>query len=199
MNDAARLTTPLDPEAVADLTVGRAVLISGTLVTARDEAHRHLAEGPADDRPPYDLTGGIIYHCGPIVEGSGDNRRVVSAGPTTSMRMEMFEPRIIEQFGVRAIIGKGGMGAGTARALTETGGVYLAAPSGAGALLARRIKRVIDVWKLEEFGAPEALWRLEVEDFPALVAMDARGGDLYARVEKSSADALRRLLGGGEK
>lgn len=199
MSSPVRLQTPLDTAELAQLALGAQVLLSGTVVTARDAAHRYLVEAPDDEKPPLDLEGGVIYHCGPIIEGTGEGRRAVSAGPTTSMRMEMYEPSVIERYGVRALIGKGGMGEATANALQETGGVYLAAPSGAGALLAKRIKAVTGVWKLAEFGAPEALWQFEVSDFPAVVAMDARGGNLFREVERASADALSWLLGTGTK
>lgn len=199
MNRPVRLHTPLDASELGQLAVGAHVLLSGTVVTARDAAHRYLVEAAEDEKPPFDLEGGVIYHCGPIIEDVGEGHRVVSAGPTTSMRMEMYEPRVIERYGVRAVMGKGGMGEATANALQETGGVYLAAPSGAGALLAKRIIGVSGVWKLDEFGTPEALWQFEVSDFPAVVAMDARGGNLFREVERASADALSWLLGDRQK
>ncbi len=199
MNDVVRMSPPLQPEAIRRLSVGQGILLSGSIITARDAAHRYLVEAGPHEAPPVDLAGAIIYHCGPVIAGTGDQRRVVSAGPTTSMRMEMYEQRLIEKYRIGAIIGKGGMGPATERALVAVGTVYLAAPSGAGALLARRIKRVVSVWKLEEFGSPEALWQLEVEDFPAVVAIDAKGGSLYREVAEKSRQALSRLLAPAEK
>lgn len=194
MSETIKLQTPLAPKDVANLRVGQDVLLTGALFTARDAAHRYLVEREDSDEMPFDLAGGVLYHCGAIFRNLPGGWEVVSAGPTTSMRMEMYEPRVIERYGLSAIIGKGGMGPATRNALRETGGVYLAAPSGAGALLAERIIAVRDVWKLEEFGSPEAIWHFDVADFPAIVAMDSLGGDLYAEVEKASADVLKTLL-----
>jgi fumarate hydratase class I len=195
MSSPQRLALPLDSNATRALRVGEKVLLSGLVVTARDAAHRYLAERPDDDSLPFDLSGALIYHCGPVLKGAGAGATVVSAGPTTSMRMEMYQARVIERYGLAGIIGKGGMGPDTARALAETGAVYLAAPSGAGALLAGCIKSVTGVSKLDEFGSPEALWGFEVEDLPAVVAMDSDGGNLYSAVEADSRKALSRMIG----
>jgi len=188
-----RLTTPLAENETRALRAGDEVLVTGTLVTARDAAHVYLVDREDSDGMPCDLAGGALYHCGPVIAGGEGAWQAVSAGPTTSMRMEPFEPPVLRRYRPALVIGKGGMGEETARALSETGAVYLAAPSGAGALLAARIKAVRGVWKLEEFGSPEALWLFEVEDFPALVAMDSAGGNLYREVEEVSAHVLRHL------
>ncbi len=197
MSSPVKLTTPLEAGDVERLSVGQAVLLSGTVITARDQAHRYLLERDDCDPLPYDLTGGIVYHCGPILRETDGRWHAVSAGPTTSMRMELYEPRVIERYHLRAIPGKGGMGPETAKALSAANAVYLAAPSGTGALLAKRIAEVTRVWKLDEFGSPEALWELRLEDFPAIVAMDTQGGNLYSSVERSSREALSRLLATG--
>lgn len=180
-----KLTTPLTEETVRNLKVGDKVELSGTVVTARDMGHKYLAEG--GDIPVY---LNAIYHCGPIVKGG----KVVSAGPTTSIREEPYESDIIERFGVRAVIGKGGMGERTQEALRRFGCVYLAAVGGAGALMAERIVKVKGVHKLKEFGEPEAFWSFEVEDMPLLVTMDAHGKSLYRLVEAESAKRLRELI-----
>ena len=158
----------MSEEDVRKLKVGGRVLISGSLVTARDAVHKLLFE----KMPKLDLN--VIYHCGPIVK---DNQ-IISAGPTTSIREEPYMAELINHYKIRAIIGKGGMGENTLRALEEVGCVYLAATGGCGALLADSIKEIKSV-RFEEFGTPEAMWELMVEDFPAIVAMDSHGKSLY--------------------
>lgn len=195
MSKAIALTAPLSLDQVRSLAAGDEVRLSGIVVTARDAAHRYLVERDDSDGMPFDLGDGVIYHCGPIMRRVGARWEAVSAGPTTSDRMEIYEPRVIDRYRVRAILGKGGMGPATAEALKVSGAVYLAAASGAGALLARKIVSIKRVWKLEDFGEPEAMWELEVRDFPAIVAMDTRGGNLYAEVERRSAEALATLRG----
>jgi fumarate hydratase class I len=188
------LRTPLDREDTRRLRAGQEVLISGTVITARDAAHRYLAARDDSDRMPFDLEGAVIYHCGPLMRRTRSGWEAVSAGPTTSARMEIYEPGIVARYHVGAILGKGGMGTASAEALQKVGAVYLAAAAGAGALLATRILKVETAWKLEEFGEPEAMWKLEVGEFPAIVAMDSSGGNLYRDVEANSAAALRRMV-----
>ncbi len=179
MVERIHLKTPLDEKTVRSLRVGQFVLISGIIITARDRLHRYLYE----KRPEMDLLkGAIIYHSGPIVK----NNTIISAGPTTSMRLEHYTPEIIRHYGIRAIIGKGGMGGETEKALKKYGAVYLQAPGGASVYLAKRIKGIRGVKFLEEFGMPEALWILEVEDFPAVVTMDTEGENLHKRIERKS-------------
>jgi len=180
-----RFKTPLTEEDARSLEVGQKVELSGTIVTARDMAHKYLAEG---GEIPFDLN--VIYHCGPIVK---DNR-VLSAGPTTSIREEPYEADVIRKFNVRAIIGKGGMGEKTLDALEEYGCVYLTAVGGAGALIAQRIKSIKQAFKLAEFGAPEAFWVFEVEDLPLIVSMDSNGESLHREVEGRSAANFKRIL-----
>jgi fumarate hydratase subunit beta len=188
-----RLTTPLSKEAVLGLKIGDEAAISGTIVTARDAAHKLMVER----RPEFlkdRLGGGIIYHCGPIVRKEGDQWKIVSAGPTTSIREEPYEAAVIREYGVRGIIGKGGMGQGTLDACREFGAVYLHAVGGAAVYLSRFIRRVREVLLLEELGTPEAFWVLEVEDFPAVVTMDASGGSLHKTVQQASDARLKELL-----
>ena len=192
---------PFTEAAVRALRAGEAVRVSGRVCTGRDRLHKHLAEGSAC---PADLRDGALFHCGPVVvprspdpaqppDGRGD-WRVVAAGPTTSVREEPYMARVIEQFGVRVVIGKGGMGAATREACARFGCVYLQAVGGAAALIAQRVTRVAQVHFLEAFGATEALWELEVEGLEAVVGIDAGGRSLYAEVRDASAARLRRLL-----
>jgi len=144
--------------------------------------------------PPVDLRGSVLYHCGPVVMKDGDLWRVTAAGPTTSIREEPYQGEIIKRYGVRAVIGKGGMGAKTLAALKEHGAVYLNAIGGAAQFYARCIEGVAGV-SLMEFGTPEAMWHLDVRDFPAIVTMDAHGNSLHKDVEEASAGALTALRG----
>jgi fumarate hydratase subunit beta len=194
MSEPLRLALPIGADEVRALRVGRHVLISGRIITARDAAHRYLVERNDADAFPFDLARGAVYHCGPVVRDRDSGWEILSAGPTTSVRMEMYQADVLSRYDLAIVIGKGGMGKSTAGALSDTPAVYLAAPSGAGALLAQRITAVAGVWKLEEFGSPEALWCLEVSDFPAVVAMDCAGGNVFGEVERASHEALERLL-----
>ena len=179
------LRTPLTEEHVRALRVGDVVLVSGRVYTGRDAVHAHLMK----HEPPVDLNGSVLYHCGPVVAKDGDRWRVTAAGPTTSIREEPYQADIIRRYGVRAVIGKGGMGAKTLGALKEAGAVYLNAIGGAAQFYARAIDRVDDV-SLLEFGTPEAMWHLQVTDFPAIVTMDAHGNSLHKDVEQESAKEL---------
>lgn len=190
-----RLKTPLAKDDVLSLKVSDMVLINGLIVTGRDKVHKFLAHEMPDKKDiPFDLEGGIIYHCGPIIKKVGDTYKLITAGPTTSTRVEMYEAEIIKTYGIRGIIGKGGMGEKTLQAMKEYGCVYLHTISGAAAYLADRIVAVTDGWKVEEFGMPEAMWLLKVEDFPAIVTMDAHGNSLHKDVEKISMEKLRQML-----
>ena len=182
-----RLQPPISEEQARSLEVGDVVLISGELFTGRDAIHAHLMK----NRPPVDLNGSILYHCGPVVLKNG-SYRITAAGPTTSIREEPYQGEVIKRYGVRAVMGKGGMGAKTLAALQEHGAVYLNAIGGAAQYYARCIDEVLGV-NLLEFGTPEAMWHVRVTDFPAIVTMDARGNSLHADVEKSSALILSRL------
>lgn len=190
------LNTPLSKEDVLNLKVGDMVLISGQIVTGRDKIHKFLVHERPDKKDiPFELHGGIIYHCGPIIKKIDEKYTLIAAGPTTSMRVEMYEAEVIKTYGIRGIIGKGGMGEKTLNAMKEQGCVYFHTISGAAAYLADRIKNVIDRWKIEEFGAPEAMWLLEAEDFPAIVTMDAHGNSLHRDIEKISLKRLKEIIG----
>jgi fumarate hydratase, class I len=181
------LNTPLTEEQVRNLKVGDIVLVNGAIHTGRDSLHHYLLTHDS----PVDLNGAIIYHCGPVSLKEGDKWKIKAAGPTTSSREEPFQADIIKKFGVRAIIGKGGMGAKTLAGLKESGAVYLNAIGGAAQYYAQCIKEVTGVDFLE-FGIPEAMWHLRVEGFPAIVTMDAHGNSLHADVQKSSLDDLAK-------
>lgn len=193
-----RLQTPLDEALVRSLRIGDQVLLSGRIHTARDAAHKYLAsEGtsPATLPAGLELQGGVLYHCGPVmVRDDGGSWRVTAAGPTTSAREEPYQGKVLRRYGVRAIIGKGGMGDATRRALAECGAVYLSAVGGAAQVLAASVQRVEDVYFLEEFGSPEAMWSLFVHDFPAVVTMDSTGESLHDRVLSQSSAIAEMLL-----
>ncbi len=179
------LQSPLSEEQVRSLKVGDVVLVSGRAYTGRDAVHAHLMKHD----PPVDLRGAVLYHCGPVVVKEGDGWRITAAGPTTSIREEPYQADVIKRYGVRAVIGKGGMGAKTLAALKESGAVYLNAIGGAAQFYARTITSVDGV-SLMEFGTPEAMWHLTVKDFPAIVTMDAHGNSLHRDVERESAREL---------
>jgi fumarate hydratase class I len=205
-----RLKTPLSEEDVLSLKIEDMVLISGRIVTGRDKVHRFLAnERPDKKEIPFELEGGIIYHCGPIIKDISEEQKsksaevqkpltselkIIASGPTTSMRVEMYEAEVIETYGIRGIIGKGGMGEKTLNALKQYGCVYLHTVSGAAAYLADMIKSVVGGWKVEEFGMSEAMWLLEVEDFPAIVTMDAHGNSLHKNIERLSLERLKETI-----
>jgi len=192
----ARIRLPLSEAEARSLEVGDRVLISGSIVTGRDRVHQHLFnDRPAPEALPFPLSGSLIYHCGPIVKQEAGSYRMIACGPTTSARMDMYEWWLIERYGVRAIMGKGGMGARTAEALKRCGAAYLHTIGGAAVYLAERVRKVADVWRLAEFGMAEAMWLLEVEDFPAIVTMDAKGDSLHERIEKDSKRILDGLIG----
>jgi len=193
----SQLRLPLSAEDAAGLKAGDIVSISGTIFTGRDRIHRYLFEQrPPADAIPFDLSGGILYHCGPVIKKTDDQYKVVAAGPTTSMRVEMYEPLVIREYRIRGVMGKGGMGEGTRRALQENSCVYLHTFGGAAVYLADRIRQVLAVWKLDEFGPAEAMWFFSVTGFPAIVTMDAHGNDIHREVEASSDGKLQELLEG---
>ena len=182
------LTAPLTEEMVRSLKVGDVVLIRGELYTGRDAVHAYLMKNP----PPVDLNGAVLYHCGPVMLKQGEKWSVKAAGPTTSIREEPYQADVIKRYGVRAVIGKGGMGPKTLAALKEHGAVYLNGIGGAAQYYARTVEEVLDV-NLIDFGIPEAMWHLRVNNFPAIVTMDAHGNSLHADVEKATADELEAL------
>ena len=188
----ARLDIPLSEEDVRSLKLGDTVLLTGRIFTARDAAHKYLAGVPDMNRLP-DFRNGAIYHCGPVIVKENGAWRVTAAGPTTSSREEPYEAFVIEKYGIRAIIGKGGMGRKTLEACMRCGCVYLHAIGGAAQVLANAVRSVSAVHFLEEFGAPEAIWQFEVRDFPAVVTMDAAGNSLHTRILEQSLAQFEKL------
>lgn len=183
------LRAPITEEQIRELKMGDVVKISGIMHTGRDAIHKYLMENDA----PLDLDGQIIYHCGPVMLKDEDGKwHVKAAGPTTSIREEPYQGDIMKKFGIRAVIGKGGMGPKTLKALQEHGGVYLNAIGGAAQYYADCIKEVEGV-DLMEFGIPEAMWHLRVEDFTAVVTMDSHGNSLHEDVDKSSLEKLAQF------
>jgi fumarate hydratase class I len=205
-----QLSLPLTNEAILSLKVGDPVLLSGVIVTGRDAAHKWMvdtfikgaSQPQGDDLEVYNairplLDGGVIYHCGPVVAGlDSADYRFVAAGPTTSTREEPYQAEVMRHFNVKGVIGKGGMGPRTLAACQEVPGAYFHAVGGAATLIAQTVERVLGVYKLE-FGVPEAMWVIEVKDFPAVVTMDAHGGSLHAEIEQRSKAALEQLIAAG--
>ena len=189
-----KLSFPFTEAQVRALKVGEEVLISGVVFTGRDAVHKYLHEGGALP-PGVSLRDGIIYHCGPVMMKQPDGSyQCTAAGPTTSIREEPYKWQIIRDFGVRGVIGKGGMGEKTLAACQEHGCVYLHAIGGAAQVLAECVKRVRNVYFAEEFGSPEAIWELEIENFPAVVTIDAHGNSLHKEVLAASQAALSARL-----
>ena len=202
---STKLTVPITEKDIRKLRIGDQVLLSGVIFTGRDAAHKYMKETfiagkcPEGERAVYDvlkkgLAGGVIYHCGPVVKKHADGKyEFVAAGPTTSIREEPYQAAVIEHFGLRGVIGKGGMGPRTLAACQKLGAVYLHAIGGAATLIAESVKEVEAVHKLD-FGVPEAFWQIRVEDFPCVVTMDSHGQSLHDQVESESKRKLTELL-----
>ena len=191
----ARLNLPCDEKTIRDLKVGDFLELSGRMITGRDAAHHWLVHGFQQEVAPI-LENSVIYHCGPVVKKHEDKHySFVAAGPTTSAREEPFQADVIGRYKLRGVIGKGGMGAKTLKGLQEHGAVYLHAVGGTAQVLAQAVVKVEQVFQLKEFGVPEALWVLQVKDFPVVVTMDSHGNSLHAEVEHASKAKLDALLG----
>jgi fumarate hydratase subunit beta len=202
------LHIPISEETIRALHVGDQVRLYGVAVTARDAAHKYMKDTflhhgaaiPESEREVHDALkglwqGGAMYHCGPVVSKDAAGRwHFVSAGPTTSTREEPYEADVIAYFGLRAIIGKGGMGPKTLAACREHGAVYLHAIGGAATLIASYVKEVITVFKKDELGVPEAFWVIRVEGLPLVVTMDAHGQSLHEKIYEESKRALTELI-----
>jgi fumarate hydratase class I len=198
---------PVNDETIRELRVGEPVLLSGLMVTGRDAAHKWMMETfikktkepKGDDLQVYEalkklLNGAVIYHCGPVVSGlDSKDYKFVAAGPTTSIREEPYQAAVMKHFNLKGVIGKGGMGAKTLQGCQETPGVYFHAIGGAASFIAQSVKKVLGVYKLE-FGVPEALWVIEVKDFPVVVTMDSHGQSQHTVVESASHRVLEELL-----
>jgi len=188
------LSVPFSEEKIRNLKVGDEVALTGVVFTGRDAVHKYLHDG-GELPPEVKLRDGILYHCGPVViKDENGQWRVTAAGPTTSIREEPYQADIIRKFGLRGVIGKGGMGERTLAACQEFGCVYLHGVGGAAQVLAECVKAVRGVYMMKEFGAPEAIWELEVENFPAVVTMDSHGSSLHKDVFASSQAELSRRL-----
>lgn len=202
-----KLTTPISDETIRDLKVGDSVALSGMMVTGRDAAHKWMIETfikktrtpQGDDMQVYEelkklLNGSVIYHCGPVVSGLDTKEyKFLAAGPTTSIREEPYQADVMKHFNVKGVIGKGGMGAKTLKGCQETPGVYLHAIGGAASFLAQTVTKVHGVFKME-FGVPEAMWVIEVKDFPVVVTMDSHGDSQHAVIDDASKKVLDELL-----
>jgi tartrate/fumarate subfamily iron-sulfur-dependent hydro-lyase beta chain len=190
------LKTPVPEEEIRKLRAGDLIYVTGTVITARDEAHLKALElHEMGESPPVEFKGNGVFHCGPIMKKDDGAWRVVAAGPTTSARMEIFQDEFIEVYRPAVIIGKGGMGERTSKACQEYGCVYGAFTGGAALLAAQGIKTVRDVFWLEELGMPECLWVYDVEDFgPMIVTIDTHGGNLTADVGAKIAERRDRLI-----
>jgi len=188
------LTFPFTEQKIRALKVGDEVTVSGVLFTGRDAVHKYLHEG-GKLPPGVNLQDGILYHCGPVViKDEHGNWKCTAAGPTTSIREEPYQWQVIRDFGLRGVIGKGGMGNKTLEACKQHGCVYLHAVGGAAQVLADCIKRVRNVYMMEQFGAPEAIWEFEVENFPAVVTIDSHGNSLHKDVMAASQAELAKYL-----
>ncbi len=199
-----KLTIPISEETISKLKVGDSCLLSGVLVTARDVAHKYIVENfinkdpMGDDKKIFDklygyLNQGVIYHCGPIIREENSIYNVVAAGPTTSIREEPYQADVIKLFGLRGVIGKGGMGDKTLKGCEDNKAVYFHAVGGAAVLIGQCVKEVLSVEKLD-FGTPEAFWIVKVEDFPCIVTMDSHGKSLHKEVLSNSKEKLNKLL-----
>jgi len=202
------LSIPISDQSIRELRVGDAVLLNGVLLTGRDRAHQWLYErfirktiapSPEDIKVYQELKdllqGSLIYHCGPIVSGlDTGNYQFISAGPTTSIREEACQAEIIRHFNLKGVIGKGGMGTKTLGACVQQPAAYFHALGGAAALIAQSVEQVLGVYKLD-FGVPEAMWVIQVKDFPAVVTMDTSGASLHQQVLEASRAMLDRLTG----
>lgn len=193
-NGTYQLEAPFTLDKIRELKVGDRVEITGILYTGRDAVHKWLSEGNEPPASEVDLTDSMIYHCGPVILKKGKRYVATAAGPTTSIREEPYQAGIIEKFGIKAVIGKGGMGEKTRLACEKFGCVYLHAVGGAAQVLAERITSVEGVFGLEKFGSPEAIWILKVERFPVVVTIDAHGNSLHKDVEAKSAVVYQSLL-----
>ncbi len=183
------LNTPVSEDEIRSLKVGDNVVINGTVFTGRDAVHKYLYEGGELDA----IKNGIIYHCGPVILEENGEYKAMAAGPTTSIREEPYQGDVMKKFGIKAVIGKGGMGLKTLEACQKYGGVYLHAIGGAAQIYAKCIKKIPNVY-LEEFGSPEAVWEFQVDGFPAVVTMDSHGNSLHQDLLELSKSRLDNLI-----
>lgn len=186
-----KINEPYGREKIREFKCGDIVLISGRILTARDAVHKYLYEG---GKSPISLKDQILYHCGPVIlKDEKGEYRVNAAGPTTSTREEPYQAKIIEEHGIVGMIGKGGMGIKTLEACKKFGAVYFHAVGGAAQVLATKVQKVLNVY-LMEFGSPEAMWELVVQDFPVIVTMDSEGVSLHEKIKESSEQKFQEIL-----
>lgn len=191
-----KLNTPIGEEKARELKIGDEVLLSGTIATGRDNAHKLMIDEKPDFIREY-LKNSVIYHCGPVVrQDESGEWSFVSAGPTTSKREEPYQAAVIDEYSLRGVIGKGGMGEKTLKGLHKTGAVYFHAIGGAGTLIAQSVTRIVTVFKLEEFGTPEAFWVIEVKDLPLIVTMDSHMQSIHKVIEEKSRARRDELIRG---
>lgn len=187
------LNIPVSENKIRALKPGDEVSLNGTIVTGRDTAHTWLIEKKRHDVSEL-LKNSFIYHCGPIVKKENDKWKFIAAGPTTSIREEPYQADVIERYALRGVIGKGGMGDKTSAGLKKSGAVYLHATGGAASLIAQSVTKVYNVFMLEEFGVPEAMWVIEVKNFKCIVTMDSHGNSLHKKIKEKSAHQAEKLL-----
>jgi len=190
-----KFRTPVSETDVRKPNIGDTVYVSGTMITARDQAHRRALEHIKTGKPiPVDFEGGVIFHCGPIAVKEKEQWRIVAAGPTTSTRMEAYEAEFIEKMKPKIIVGKAGMGAKTAEAARKFGAIYCDFTGGAAVLASQKIRAVKGV-EWYDLGMPEALWILEVEEFgPMTVTIDSHGKNLHDIVQGSAQEKRAEIL-----
>ena len=201
------ITIPISDKTIRELKVGEPILLSGVMMTGRDAVHKWMIETfvkktrepQSDDLEVYEaikplLDGGIIYHCGPVVSGlETRDYKFVAAGPTTSAREEPYQADVMKHFNAKGVIGKGGMGPKTLAGCQDVPFVYLHAIGGAASYIAQSVQKVLGVYKMD-FGVPEAMWVIEVKDFPVVVTMDSHGGSQHKVVDEKSKKVFEELL-----
>lgn len=202
------ITIPISDEVIRSLHAGDPVELTGVMLTGRDAVHKWMSDtfikktrpAKGDDLQVYEeikkyLDQGVLYHCGPVVSGLATKEyKFVAAGPTTSTREEPYQADVMRHFNIKGVVGKGGMGAKTLQGCMDTPGVYFHAIGGAAAFLAQTVQKVLGVYKLDEFGVPEAMWVIEVKKFPVVVTMDAHGVSKHSTLDESSHKVLDDLL-----
>ena len=184
------LYSPMDEKTVRGLKTGDTVYLNGTIVTGRDEMHMRSLSVKNDEVPAV-LRGATLFHCGPIIQRDGKERKIIAAGPTTSARMNSMQAEMIRRYGIRAVIGKGGMSDDVLEAMKKHGCVYLAAVGGAAVSLAEGLNEVKGV-EWEDLGMAEAMWIFDAKHFgPLTVAMDAHGNSIYNDVKQKVSETLK--------
>ncbi len=197
MNTSIHLSTPLAEEAIRKLRVNEVVTLSGRVFTARDMAHLKLRElSEKGERLPENFGGSVVFHAGPVARKSNGTFSILAIGPTTSIRMEPHSD-FMGRLGVKAIVGKGGLGDGSLKAFRQYGMIYLLAAPGCGVLHAEAVKAVQRVHWLEEMGMPEAIWGLEVSNWgPLIVGMDSQGNSIFDKIREEGLKRLETLVKG---